>query len=850
MSDKITKKLYDDIHSIMVEAASSASFSGKKTDHITQFAAKAHEEWRRNFDPTRTKPRIKKNSDGTEGDINVPFASLHPDWQKENLAAAHAAHHAVIHFGHDTEKAADHIHKEWMKRNPKADYNAAQHVPYSQLPEDEKEKDRAHVRTMMQLMGRSPKQGVAESFVVRDRKGGVVSVHAAESDAIKAAEGTKHTVTYKRSAVMPASDNPPAHPKARDPITGKEHPDYGNSAMMARFARFDPPPPVEKDPNDLSKHNSMPGKNGHPAHPTIMDADGKRLDLIGRGNRPAPPLNPSKPVIRRSLEIWARRNGHHDNITITQHPTTKTWKVSGQPSNSDQVYTSHWTHRNDRNDFTPASEKKGVSEAAPAGLQRAGKIVGGAIGAGIGAVTAGLPAALAGGMVAGTGGAIGAGLAGAAGGVRAGARLGRGAGKLGPVGHLPEELLGEAEWKMNSHADHAKAKIAYTDFVKKHGEENVRWGSKNKLGVPTIEVRTANQSVKEETLDELNKDTMYSYMRKSEADRDAQYKKIGKGIRDNDPKSANTAGHKYTMRGIGQDRAETRLAKGDREVSTLDRLAREDYDISLDEIPLEDIEAFMQTEDYDQLDELSKTTLGNYLKAASNDVAAKGAATRQLAVNARAEQEKQGGYKTRSVRDLEGKTDNMFKRSWARRRSMGKAVDRLTREEVDLDEALTTLQPGRYGGMDVVHKATGERIGGVVGPKGPNDIYVGVHGSGPGFPDQQEFKSQSAAHEWVRDRQANTTRFTKALIRATSPMPSDGTPRLPPSARQRTKVAEEADLTYEDYAMAILTLGGYDSFGDIDKEDMQDVMEAIDNAYYADDVEVFVRAFSQTNQEE
>jgi len=132
-----------------------------QTDHITQFASNAHEEWRRNFDPTGTKPRIKKNSDGTEGDINVPFADLHPDWQKENLAAAHAAHRAVKHFGRDMEKAAEYVHNEWMKRNPKADYNAAQHVPYDDLPQDEKEKDRVHVRTMMQLMGHSPEQGVA-----------------------------------------------------------------------------------------------------------------------------------------------------------------------------------------------------------------------------------------------------------------------------------------------------------------------------------------------------------------------------------------------------------------------------------------------------------------------------------------------------------------------------------------------------------------------------------------------------------------------------------------------------------------------------------------------------------------
>ena len=119
---------------------------------ITQFASSAHDEWRRNFDPTGTKERVKKNSDGSEGNINVPFDKLHPDWQRENLAAGKAAAEAVIEFPNDIEKAAEYIHIEWMKRNPKADYNAAQHVPYDELPEDEKEKDRVHVRTMMKLM--------------------------------------------------------------------------------------------------------------------------------------------------------------------------------------------------------------------------------------------------------------------------------------------------------------------------------------------------------------------------------------------------------------------------------------------------------------------------------------------------------------------------------------------------------------------------------------------------------------------------------------------------------------------------------------------------------------------------
>jgi len=130
-------------------------FDGQKSA-VQKFASIQHENWRKGFDPEGSgKERIKKNSDGTQGNINVPFNKLHPDWQKENLAAGKAAY-AAVRAHSDMERAAEHVHNEWMKRNPKADYNAAQHVPYSQLPESEKEKDREHIRTMRKLLKKTP----------------------------------------------------------------------------------------------------------------------------------------------------------------------------------------------------------------------------------------------------------------------------------------------------------------------------------------------------------------------------------------------------------------------------------------------------------------------------------------------------------------------------------------------------------------------------------------------------------------------------------------------------------------------------------------------------------------------
>ena len=122
-----------------------------RVGRVQRFGAKAHDEWRKNFDATGTKERIKDNSDGTKGNINVPFDKLHPDWKRENLAAGKAAMEANRRHPKDTEKAAEHVHNEWMKRNPKGEHNASQHVPYNQLSEPEKEKDRVHVRKMQRI---------------------------------------------------------------------------------------------------------------------------------------------------------------------------------------------------------------------------------------------------------------------------------------------------------------------------------------------------------------------------------------------------------------------------------------------------------------------------------------------------------------------------------------------------------------------------------------------------------------------------------------------------------------------------------------------------------------------------
>jgi hypothetical protein len=54
--------------------------------------------------------------------------------------------------GSELESLSDEVHEAWMKRNPKADYNLEQHVPYERLSEEEKQKDREHVLMAIRLL--------------------------------------------------------------------------------------------------------------------------------------------------------------------------------------------------------------------------------------------------------------------------------------------------------------------------------------------------------------------------------------------------------------------------------------------------------------------------------------------------------------------------------------------------------------------------------------------------------------------------------------------------------------------------------------------------------------------------
>ncbi len=120
-------------------------------------ASSLHDQWRasRRKEDGTYEPRMKDDGLGGQVDIaNTDYINLPEKWQGENKVAAEVAVNLVygakqeskdINSPEFLEEASEAVHVEWMKRNPKEEWNAAQHVPYSELPEAEKQKDRDQV---------------------------------------------------------------------------------------------------------------------------------------------------------------------------------------------------------------------------------------------------------------------------------------------------------------------------------------------------------------------------------------------------------------------------------------------------------------------------------------------------------------------------------------------------------------------------------------------------------------------------------------------------------------------------------------------------------------------------------
>lgn len=117
-------------------------------------------------------------------------------------------------------------------------------------------------------------------------------------------------------------------------------------------------------------------------------------------------------------------------------------------------------------------------------------------------------------------------------------------------------------------------------------------------------------------------------------------------------------------------------------------------DLSLEDFSIEDIEAFMMSEEYEQLDELSKKTLGSYLRKAS-DQRQKNEPERRNSFDKHLSGEddhyQKRGSKLTAL-DVSKKYDKIDRK---RAVGMDRAIKKLTKESTDLSE--DTLLEFTYG---------------------------------------------------------------------------------------------------------------------------------------------------------
>ena len=117
------------------------------------------------------------------------------------------------------------------------------------------------------------------------------------------------------------------------------------------------------------------------------------------------------------------------------------------------------------------------------------------------------------------------------------------------------------------------------------------------------------------------------------------------------------------------------------------------------------------------LQELSKKTLGSYIKKASHDITVKGAATREFANRSREDRKNDNFVGARKNAELSDKT---FNKSWNRRKNMAKAVDRLTKEDMDsleemyLDIENFILESEGYDSIDRLNEQGQEKLAAIV----------------------------------------------------------------------------------------------------------------------------------------
>lgn len=204
---------------------------------------------------------------------------------------------------------------------------------------------------------------------------------------------------------------------------------------------------------------------------------------------------------------------------------------------------------------------------------------------------------------------------------------------------------------VDEYIEHEKQGKTFTQVC----EEEAMPDLKKKMGAKKVTL--PNMMRKEETINEVSKKRLASYIKQAADDKATagiDYEKTKKSRHPVKKEVAADNLKRYQKRTKGISMAANKLAK----------------------------------EEVEQIDEISKKTLASYIKKASHDVATKSAATGRYAdrANKARDKMKKGDYSDwqQGKKDDEF-ADKMFKKSWNRRKGIAKAADKMATEETKND---------------------------------------------------------------------------------------------------------------------------------------------------------------------
>lgn len=132
---------------------------------VEMLASKLHETWAegtRAILKAKGAPLERFKDDGMGGQIdilNTPYSDLTPKWQSENKAQAESAIGLVAKNMdgaiENIEGLAAQVHEQWLSRNSWAiEQKSPLAVPYSELPEEEKQKDRDVITAAYEILSK------------------------------------------------------------------------------------------------------------------------------------------------------------------------------------------------------------------------------------------------------------------------------------------------------------------------------------------------------------------------------------------------------------------------------------------------------------------------------------------------------------------------------------------------------------------------------------------------------------------------------------------------------------------------------------------------------------------------